>query len=125
MLKRNSLNCKSCGHKIRHMKLLTFLLLLPVSLLAQERGGQQGRGAAPAVPPKNLKVLAANTEIPFVMRSFNEALGVQCTHCHVQGDFAADTKPEKEMARKMIKGEHPSIPVGQLAWWLRPRPHLP
>ena len=84
------------------MKLLTFLLLLPVSLLAQERGGQQGRGAAPAVPPKNLKVLAANTEIPFVMRSFNEALGVQCTHCHVQGDFAADTKPEKEMARKMI-----------------------
>ena len=36
------------------------------------------------------------------MQGFNEALGVQCTYCHVQGDFAADTNSKKEIARKMI-----------------------
>jgi hypothetical protein len=41
-------------------------------------------------------------DILFIMRSFNEALGVQCTYCHVQGDFAADTNPKKDIARKMI-----------------------
>jgi hypothetical protein len=81
------------------MKLLTFLLVLPVSLSAQQQGG---RGATPQPAPKNLKLLAANTDVQFVMRSFNEALGVQCVHCHVQGDFAADTNPKKEIARKMI-----------------------
>src|ERR1043166_9402928 len=81
------------------MKTLIFLLVLPVSLFAQEAGG---RGAAPPAPPKNLKLLAPNTDIRFVMQSFNEALGVQCTYCHVQGDFAADTNPKKEIARKMI-----------------------
>ena len=81
------------------MKTLIALLVLPVSLFAQQQGG---RGANPPQPPKNLKLLPANTEIPFVMRSFNEALGVECVYCHVQGDFAADTNPKKEMARKMI-----------------------
>src|SRR5262249_22832994 len=81
------------------MKTLIFLLVLPVSLFAQQGGG---RGGAPPAPPKNLKLLAPNTDIRFVMQSFNEALGVQCTYCHVQGDFAADTNPKKEMARKMI-----------------------
>src|SRR5437870_5808793 len=80
--------------------LIIILLLLPGSLFAQERGG--GRGAAPLPPPKNLKLLDPKTEIRFVMQSFNEALGVQCTHCHVQGDFASDENPKKEVARKMI-----------------------
>lgn len=79
------------------MLLLISLLLASVPLLAQQSGG-----AAPAPAPKNLKLLAPNSDIPFIMRSFNEALGVQCTYCHVQGDFAADTNPKKEMARKMI-----------------------
>src|SRR5262245_42016295 len=80
------------------MQPLTFLLFLSFSLLAQQQGG---RGAAPPAW-KNLKLLAPNTEMPFVMQSFNEALGVQCTYCHVEGDFAADTNPKKEIARKMI-----------------------
>ena len=85
------------------MQLLIILfLLLPVSTFAQERGGGGQRGGAPLPPPKNLKLLDPKTDIRFVMQGFNEALGVQCTHCHVQGDFAADMKPEKEMARKMI-----------------------
>ena len=29
-------------------------------------------------------------------------LGVECTYCHVQGDFATDANPKKDMARKMI-----------------------
>ena len=81
------------------MQTLILSLVLSVPLFAQQQGG---RGATPAPAAKNLKVLAANTDIPFVMQSFNEALGVQCTYCHVQGDFAADTNPKKETARKMI-----------------------
>lgn len=37
-----------------------------------------------------------------MMGAFRAALGVQCTACHVQGDFASDDKPEKATARKMI-----------------------
>ena len=80
------------------MQTLILLLVLPLSLFAQQRGG----GANPPQPPKNLKLLAANTDIRFVMQGFNEALGVQCTYCHVQGDFADDSNPKKEIARKMI-----------------------
>src|SRR5262245_53176813 len=74
------------------MQTLIILLLL-----------QGGRGAAAPLPaPKNLKLLAPNTDMLFVMQSFNEALGVQCTYCHVQGDFASDANPKKDIARKMI-----------------------
>ncbi len=81
------------------MQLFIFLLLASVPLLAQQPGG--GGAASPAAA-KNLKLLAPNADIPFVMRNFNEALGVQCTYCHVAGDFAADTNPKKDVARKMI-----------------------
>ena len=36
------------------------------------------------------------------MKSFNTALGVQCTFCRVPGNFASDDKPEKVTARRMI-----------------------
>ncbi len=59
-------------------------------------------GARPPRPaPKNLKLLEPANLIP-TMRSFNAALGVECNHCHVQGNFASDDKPQKETARKMI-----------------------
>jgi hypothetical protein len=79
----------------------TFLvwLLASVSLVAQQPAG---RAAGPAPTYKNLKVLAANSDVPFIMASFNEALGVQCVYCHVQGDMAADGNPKKDTARKMI-----------------------
>jgi hypothetical protein len=80
------------------MQPLIFSLVLSFSLFAQQGGG---RGATPPPAAKNLKLLAANTDMLFVMQSFNEALGVQCTYCHVQGDFAAD-HPKKDIARKMI-----------------------
>ena len=56
---------------------------------------------APA-PPKNLKLIPANVDLSDVMLGFNEALGVQCTYCHVAGDFASDANPLKETARNMI-----------------------
>lgn len=40
------------------------------------------------------------------MRSFSFSLGVDCEHCHVQGNFASDDKPTKGMARKMIVMTH-------------------
>jgi len=73
--------------------------LAPVSLFAQQPGG---RAAAAQPAGKNLKLLDPKSDISFVMQSFNEALGVQCTYCHAEGDFAADGNPKKEMARKMI-----------------------
>ena len=33
---------------------------------------------------------------------FSRALGVACTHCHVEDDFAADTKRPKLAAREMV-----------------------
>jgi len=79
------------------MYLLISLLLVSVSLLAQ----QPGSGAAPPTP-KNLKLIAPTSDIRFVMQGFNAALGVQCTYCHVQGDFASDANPKKDIERKMI-----------------------
>jgi hypothetical protein len=79
------------------MPLFLSLLFVSASLLAQQPGG-----GATAPVPKNLTVLAPATDIRFVMQNFNAALGVQCVYCHVQGDFASDANPKKDVARKMI-----------------------
>ena len=80
----------------------------------QGRGqGRVGRGAAaPQPPPTNLQVLPKDwtrQQVVQVMQQFTQALGVQCAHCHVfvgpndpMNDFAADTKPEKTIARQMV-----------------------
>ena len=64
---------------------------------------------------KNLKVLPKDMsmeDIHDVMKGFSKSLGVHCGYCHVahevEGqkpkiDFAADDKPEKEMARDMMR----------------------
>lgn len=75
--------------------------------------GRGGRGAgAPQPPPTNLQVLPKDwtrQQVVQVMQQFTQALGVQCVHCHVfigpndpMNDFAADTKPEKTIARQMV-----------------------
>ncbi len=79
--------------------LLVPLLLIPITLFGQQAGG---RGAVPPPAAKNLQLLAPDADIPFVMRNFNQALGVQCVYCHMQGDFASDANPKKEVARKML-----------------------
>jgi len=86
------------------MRLTVSLLLLMLPLFAQppQGGGQKG-GGPPA--PKNLKILKPE-EVRGAMRSFTQALGVMCTHCHVQGDFASDENPKKNTARMMIAMAH-------------------
>jgi hypothetical protein len=81
--------------------------------------GQAGAGPA-ANRPRNLKVLPdtwSNQQIQALMRTFNESLGVQCDHCHQpnpkapppaagrgpQLDHSLDGKPEKDIAREMIR----------------------
>lgn len=78
---------------------------------APAAGGQRAGGTPPA-PMKNLQVLPKGMpqpEVVAIMRAFNAALGVQCGHCHIwtkpgdpTNDMAADTKPEKTVARVMM-----------------------
>ena len=37
------------------------------------------------------------------METFEVSLGVQCTYCHVQGNFARDDNPRKNVARGMMR----------------------
>lgn len=53
------------------------------------------------MPHKNLKILK-DENIGQIMQGFRAALGVQCTECHVQGNFASDENPKKDVARHMI-----------------------
>jgi len=61
-----------------------------------------------------LKVLSKKTsqdELNNIMNNFKDALGVDCNFCHAPAkdssvhilDFASDDKPEKEIARKMMR----------------------
>ena len=71
--------------------------------------------APPDDPPyKNLKILAKNIshdDLKKIMDGYKEALGVKCNFCHAASkdtsvhhpDFASDEKPEKNIARKMMK----------------------
>lgn len=54
---------------------------------------------------KNIQVLKSmsDKEIQDMMQLWAKQLGVKCTGCHVQGDFATDEKPEKKTARKMFQ----------------------
>ena len=67
-----------------------------VSVFAQDAPKKKG-----FPPPTNLKLLKPDNLIE-TMRSFTGALGVQCTYCHVMGNFASDDNPKKEIARHMI-----------------------
>jgi len=80
--------------------LFTLLLLIPLSVVAQDKGGK-GKGPSPFDAPKNLKILPPDN-LRQTMMAFNAGLGVMCNFCHVQGDFASDEKPEKATARMMI-----------------------
>jgi photosynthetic reaction center cytochrome c subunit len=82
------------------MRLIVVSLALVMSLTvsAQEEKKKPNR----FVNPKNLKVLPAEN-LQQTMQAFRVGLGVMCTYCHVQGDFASDENPKKETARMMIR----------------------
>jgi cytochrome c553 len=67
----------------------------------------------PERPYSNLKVLPkdiASKDLQRIMiDEFEDGLGVSCNFCHARGkdsvhlDFASDAKPEKEIARSMMR----------------------
>jgi hypothetical protein len=85
---------------MRLMRLLVPMLFVAVavSVFAQDAPKKEKKALA---PPTNLKLLPPENLIE-TMRSFTAALGVQCTHCHVMGNFASDDNPKKEVGRMMI-----------------------
>ena len=54
-----------------------------------------------------LVMLGASDQQPTAMaarmEAWSRALGVQCVHCHVEGDFTSADKPTFEFARRMSK----------------------
>ncbi|HLX92645.1 MAG TPA: photosynthetic reaction center cytochrome c subunit family protein [Puia sp.] len=52
---------------------------------------------------KNLKYIGGFNAglLPKIMNKWSVALGVSCGHCHEIGSWDRDSKPEKEIARKM------------------------
>lgn len=88
------------------------LALLGVALASWGASAQQ---PSPFDSPENLKVLPrdiSREELIETMRGFSFALGVRCTHCHVQEEvegqrpqmrFPKDDKETKQIAREMIK----------------------
>ena len=77
----------------------TLFLLAP--LCAQEKDPPK----QPPPNPANLRVLkvANGQEVGQIMRTFTAGLGVQCIYCHVEGNFASDENPKKEVTRQMIR----------------------
>lgn len=89
------------------MRLAAISLLALFPLLAQDKAApekQEKATKAPLPPPTNLKVLkvATGPEVGQIMRTFTVGLGVQCIYCHVQGNYASDENPKKDIARHMI-----------------------
>src|SRR5690349_18277900 len=82
------------------MRVLAVWLLLLAPAAAQDK---QAKREIP--DPINLKILKASSgrEVAQIMRTFTAGLGVQCSYCHVQGNYASDENPKKETARKMIR----------------------
>jgi len=80
---------------------LGIVLLFGLPALAQT----PPRPAGQTPPMTNLQVWPKDTpraQVVQTMNAFNESLGVECSYCHVAGDYASDEKREKRVARQMI-----------------------
>lgn len=49
----------------------------------------------------HLKMIPASAFLDVMNLQYSRALGVACTHCHVEGDFSSDKKRPKRAARDM------------------------
>lgn len=94
---------------------------LLIVLIAASIAGCTAISSQKAQPPKtdnlqfkNLQVLSptlTRDELVATMRTYARSLGTRCDHCHVQtmvdgkeqNDFPSDAKPEKKVARTMIR----------------------
>src|SRR4029079_13437618 len=86
----------------------SFSLVTTVMVCGLLVAGARAAAQQTPPPPQNLKVLPkdiARPPLTAIMRGYTAALGVQCTHCHVEDNTkrASDENPKKDIARKMIK----------------------
>jgi len=94
--------------KIKPKFSIIFILAIPITIAAATANSN-----TPEEQYTNLKVLPKNIapkDLKKIMiNDFEDGLGVGCNFCHAQGkevgelDFASDAKPEKEIARAMMR----------------------
>ncbi|RAJ26054.1 c-type cytochrome [Pedobacter cryoconitis] len=92
---------------MRYKTIVTLSVVLgTVIMLSGFMPREEKRASNLKVLPKNI----SNEELDKVMDGFKAALGVKCNFCHAASaddpkhlDFASDAKPEKEIARSMMK----------------------
>jgi photosynthetic reaction center cytochrome c subunit len=77
------------------MRLIALSLLVSLPLCVSSFAQDKGEKA------KVLKI-KDRSELRGIMASYTAGLGVQCTFCHVQGNFPSDDNPKKDVARMMI-----------------------
>ena len=96
-----------------HLPLAALLLMCGSLSLNSQQGAPPAAAHQhqPLPKPTNLQVLPKDIspdDLEKLMHSYSDALGVHCSFCHEvdekthKRDFAADTKPDKAMARTMI-----------------------
>jgi len=85
------------------MRLVAAFSVLVLGLAAQQAPPAPA-AKQPPPNPTNLKILkvTSGAEVSQIMRTFTTGLGVQCSYCHVAGNFPSDENPKKNEARKMI-----------------------
>ena len=95
----------------RYKKIMIFLSLAAFMFIGIAATAPQDD---PKPPKRNLKILPkdiSKEDLHNIMEGYSDALGVKCNFCHAPSkdpnqkwpDFASDEKPEKNIARKMMK----------------------
>jgi glucose/arabinose dehydrogenase len=70
--------------------------------IAERIKGREGEPAEQVFKNiQQLKGIPAGRLLLIMNRGYSRALGVSCTHCHVEQDFASDDKRPKRAAREM------------------------
>ena len=83
--------------------LFATFMLVPFACAQQPPQALDGKTAGQVL--KNIKVLTDTPADQFTqsMHLIKAAVGMDCEECHVEGDFAADTKQPKMIARQMMQ----------------------
>jgi hypothetical protein len=74
------------------LRRVAFMFALTMAIAQVTRGGSP-----------HARSSQVSTELRARMETLNRALGVECTHCHVDGKWTDDTKPAFGIARNMLQ----------------------